>query len=168
MDRYGQRKDGTWPRKVSLDAEIIEADEQEQSLLDPVTPFAERDKYQAWASGLKQPRAISVSNGSTAAGGSWRPTAGCSSPPESMSSGTVSTVPSTRTQAAYEWLPPRQGPFAKAWRGQSVSLHIVNQIRKWGESYEARYRERAMRRQLFWGFTSLGNWSDWELLRGVP
>ena len=49
-----------------------------------------------------------------------------------------------------------------------MSFHIVNQIRKWGERYEARARERAVRRQLFWGFTSIGNWSDWELLRGVP
>ena len=49
-----------------------------------------------------------------------------------------------------------------------MSFHIVNQIRKWGERYEARSRDRAVRRQLFWGFTSIGNWSDWELLRGVP
>jgi hypothetical protein len=73
-----------------------------------------------------------------------------------------------QTQAAYEWPPPRGGRFAKGWKGQDVSFHIVNQIRKWGERYEARYRERAMRRQLFWGFTSIGNWSDWKLLRGVP
>ena len=48
VDRYGQRKDGTWPRKVRSDAGLIEADTQEQQRLDPVTRFADRDDYQAW------------------------------------------------------------------------------------------------------------------------
>jgi hypothetical protein len=45
VDRYGQRKDGTWPRKVRSDAELIESDQQEQHLLDTVTRFADRVKY---------------------------------------------------------------------------------------------------------------------------
>jgi Beta-galactosidase len=170
VDRYGQRKDGTWPRKVNSEAEIIEADEQERSLVDPVTPFAERDPYQAWAKGPKR-RATGYFRVERVDGRWW-----FVAPNGRLFFATGVNVIwhglpapiNARTAAAYEWLPPRQGPFARAWQGQSVSFHIVNQIRKWGESYEARSRERAIRRQLFWGFTSLGNWSDWELLRGVP
>src|SRR5215470_15603760 len=41
VDRYGQRQDRSWPRKVHSDAELIEFDQHEQQLLDTVTQFAD-------------------------------------------------------------------------------------------------------------------------------
>jgi hypothetical protein len=170
VDRYGQRKDGTWPRKVHSDAALIEADTQEQQRLDPVTRFADRDHYHSWTKGPTR-RATGYFRVERVDGRWW-----FVAPNGRLFFATGINVLrpgihgpiNERTQAAYEWLPPREGRFAKAWKDQEVSFHIVNQIRKWGERYEARARERAVRRQLFWGFTSIGNWSDWELLRGVP
>jgi hypothetical protein len=170
VDRYGQRQDRSWPRKVSSDAELIESDKKEQQLLDTVTRFADRDAYQAWAKGPKR-RATGYFRVERLGGRWW-----FVAPNGRLFFATGINVIwpgihgpiDERTQEAYAWLPPREGLFAKAWGGQGVSFQIVNQIRKWGESYEGRYRERAVRRQLFWGFTSMGNWSDWQLLRGVP
>jgi hypothetical protein len=170
VDRYGQRKDGTWPRKVGSDAALLEADTHEQQRLDPVTRFADRDDYQAWA--MRPQRHATGYFRVERVDGRWWFVA-----PNGrlfFATGINVILPglhapmNEQTQAAYEWLPPHGGLFTKAWKEQGVSFHIVNQIRKWGEHYEARSRERAVRRQLFWGFTSIGNWSDWELLRGIP
>jgi hypothetical protein len=170
VDRYGQRKDATWPRKVRSDAALIEADRQEQQRLDRVTRFADRDDYQAWAVG-PQRHATGYFRIERLDGRWW-----FVAPNGRLFFATginviwpgIHAPINEQTQAAYEWLPPHEGLFTKAWKDQEVSFHVVNQIRKWGARFEARARERAMRRQLFWGFTSIGNWSDWELLRGVP
>jgi Beta-galactosidase len=170
VDRYGQRKDGTWPRKVRSDAELIEADVQEQRLLEPVTRLADRDGYHAWAKGPRR-RATGYFRVEQVDGRWW-----FVAPNGRLFFATgvnviwhgIHAPIDGQTQAAYEWLPSREGLFAEAWNEQGVSFHVVNQLRKWGEDYKARYRERALQRQLFWGFTSIGNWSDWELVRGVP
>ncbi len=67
-------------------------------------------------------------------------------------------------EAAYEWLPPRDGEFATAWQkdsgGTAVSFHLVNQIRKYGEPYDAdRYTARMIDRMRKWGFNSTGAFS---------
>jgi agarase len=46
-----------------------------------------------------------------------------------------------------------------------LSLYRANLVRKWGEAFRARYLDRAIARQLAWGFTSIGNWSDHALFR---
>jgi hypothetical protein len=170
VDRYGQRKDGTWPRKVRSDADLIEADRQERRRLEALTRIGDRDDYHAWAKGPKR-RATGYFRVEQVDGRWW-----FLAPNGRLFFATGINVIwpgiygpiNGQTQAAYEWLPPREGLLAKGWNEEGVSFHVVNQIRKWGEHYEARARERAVRRQLFWGFTSIGNWSDWELLRGVP
>jgi hypothetical protein len=66
--------------------------------------------------------------------------------------------------AAYASLPPKRGRFADAW-SHGLSLYRANLIRKWGPEYRRRYLDRAIARQLAWGFTSIGNWSDHALFR---
>jgi hypothetical protein len=153
VDRYGQRKDGAWPHKVRSDADLIEADRQERRRLERVTRVAERDHYQAWAKG-PQRRATGYFLVEQVDGRWW-----FIAPNGRLFFATGINViwPGIhgpidgQTQAAYEWLPPREGLLAKAWNEEGVSFHVVNQIRKWGEDYEARAHERAIRRQLFWG-----------------
>ncbi len=61
-------------------------------------------------------------------------------------------------ESSYEWLPPHDGEFATAWRdGNSVSFHLVNMIRKFGEPIDsARYTTRMIERMRKWGFNSSG------------
>jgi hypothetical protein len=128
VDRYGQRKDATWPRKVHSDAALIEADTQEQRRLDPVTRFADRDEYQAWAMG-PQRRATGYFRVERIDSRWW-----FVAPNGRLFFATGINVMwpgihapiNDQTRAAYEWLPPREGLFTKAWEEQGVSFHIVN------------------------------------------
>ena len=65
-------------------------------------------------------------------------------------------------EAAYEWLPPRDGEFASAWRdgGTAISFQLANMIRKYGEPYDSeRYTARMIERMRKWGFNSIGAFS---------
>ena len=64
-------------------------------------------------------------------------------------------------EAAYEWLPPREGEFASVWRdGTAVSFQLANMIRKYGEPYDSeRYTARMIERMRKWGFNSIGAFS---------
>lgn len=67
-------------------------------------------------------------------------------------------------EAAYEWLPPRDGEFASAWKGDAggtvISFHLANMIRKYGEPYDPdRYMARMIERMRKWGFNSTGAFS---------
>ncbi len=68
-------------------------------------------------------------------------------------------------EAAYEWLPPREGEFASAWKadsgGTAVSFQLANMIRKYGEPYDSeRYTARMIERMRKWGFNSIGAFSS--------
>ena len=67
-------------------------------------------------------------------------------------------------EAAYEWLPPREGEFATAWRkdsgGTVVSFQLANMIRKYGRPYSGEdYTARMIARMRLWGFNSIGAFS---------
>ena len=67
-------------------------------------------------------------------------------------------------ESAYEWLPPRDGDFASAWKADSggtvVSFHLANMIRKYGQPYSADgYATRMVERMRKWGFNSIGAFS---------
>ena len=64
-------------------------------------------------------------------------------------------------EAAYEWLPPRDGQFASAWNGDAViSFHLANMIRKYGQPYDSEsYMARMIERMRKWGFNSTGAFS---------
>jgi hypothetical protein len=67
-------------------------------------------------------------------------------------------------ESAYEWLPPRDGEFASAWKpdsgGTVVSFHLANLIRKYGQPYSAdSYASRMVARMRKWGFNSIGAFS---------
>src|SRR5207244_8602103 len=67
-------------------------------------------------------------------------------------------------ESAYEWLPPRDGEFASAFRkedgGTVFSFHLANMIRKYGQPYTSEdYTTRMIARMRAWGFNSFGAFS---------
>jgi hypothetical protein len=67
-------------------------------------------------------------------------------------------------ESAYEWLPPRDGEFASAFRkedgGAVFSFHLANMIRKYGQPYSSEdYTARMIARMRKWGFNSIGAFS---------
>ncbi|NLX07320.1 MAG: hypothetical protein GXY33_19445 [Phycisphaerae bacterium] len=73
----------------------------------------------------------------------------------------------TGRESFFEWLPPREGPFAEAWmpnawghEGVDFFLPITaNLIRKYGEPWRTRKNEITFRRMKAWGFSGGGKWA---------
>ena len=66
-------------------------------------------------------------------------------------------------EQVYEWLPSHDGDFKSAfhpneyWNPTSLSFHLVNSIRKYGQPYDpAKYTTRMIERARKWGFNSGG------------
>jgi len=68
-------------------------------------------------------------------------------------------------ETAYEWLPEAKGEFETAFRPGSdasiVSFHLVNQIRKYGQPFDAdSFAARMIERLRKWGFNSVGAFTE--------
>jgi hypothetical protein len=68
----------------------------------------------------------------------------------------------TGREELYEWLPPRSGAFARAWRPGNtgaVSFYIANLIRKYGAFDLDAWTGQVVRRARAWGLNSAGAFS---------
>ncbi len=179
VDQYGQRSNANWPDKVKNDEDLKQADEREARELAQAKPYPGRDEYQAWADGpmLEATGFFRVEQ----VDGRWWFVApngrlffaigidcvgvGADGPQNDL-------VPE-----AYSWRPVTESEFEQAWSSKfhgttkwnlegGLSLYRANLIRKWGpEGLGEKGRERAVLRQLAWGFTCYGNWTDGKLLQ---
>ena len=178
IDEYGQRSNMDWPEKVRKDGDLRAADQREGAELAEAEPFPERDEFQAWTDGPAR-EATGFFRVEEIAGRWWfiAPNghvfyavgidvvgAGADAPQHHL-------VPE-----AYSWRPEKEGEFAQAWssglwgggrrEGEYLSLYRANLIRKWGpRELSEKAGARAQDRQLAWGFTCLGNWTDVSILR---
>ena len=166
IDRYGQRPDFDWPGKVGNDADVVKADKSEATELAQWKPDRERDGYQAWkgapgrkATGFFRVEEIDGRWWFVAPNGNLYYAAGIDCVGPWMNARLDPVV-----QAAYSWLPPKEGEFSSAWGKDDVSFYRINMIRKWGpDKAEAMAFDRELSRCLAWGFTCLGNWCDARL-----
>jgi hypothetical protein len=87
------------------------------------------------------------------------------------------TTPVTDREFLWEWLPPREGPYAAAWRRDVWSandgsdyacLHTCNLVRKYGEGWRDRTLEQSRRRLKAWGFSGGGKWGSPAGMVDVP
>jgi len=71
----------------------------------------------------------------------------------------------TGRERDYEWLPPKQGEFATAWRPKTpgvVSFYIANWIKKFGKPFDPEeWSGQVVDRLRAWGFNSAGAFSDY-------
>lgn len=176
VDKYGQRSGMNWPGKVFSDRDIIRADKKEEVELGKYRPAPDRDIFHAWT-GRGPRKATGFFRVENVEGRWWfiapsgRLFYACGL--DCVIGGVDARLDST-VRAAYSWLPPTKGKFESAWRlrrarrggekAWGLSLYRANLIRKWGpDEYRRWYLERAIARQLAWGFTSIGNWADHDL-----
>lgn len=172
VDRYGQRTVMTWPGKVKNDADIVRADRREETELVRYRHPADRDAFHAWreaparrATGFFRVEQVDGRWWFVAPNGRLYYATGM----DCVICGVGARVDPT-VRAAYSWLPPRKGPLAAGWeagrrRGEAkdvlgLNMYRANLVRKWGPDFRRRFLRRAIARQLAWGFTSIGNWSD--------
>ncbi len=169
VDEFGQNSHGTWPSKVYSEEELRAWDRREVMELEQMPQMQDRDKYQAWTGGGRHEgtgffRTKKID-------GRWWLVA----PNGNLffSSGIDCVLPgiyaplTNLTRPAYTSLPPKDGIFEECWEEiqrkdgtfDGVSFYRANLARKWGEGYLKKFNDRALKRQISWGFTTIGNWS---------
>ena len=170
IDRYGQSSAVSWPGKVRADTDIVRADRREAAELARAGPCPGRDCFQAWTG--RAPRTASGFFRVEEVDGRWWLIAPSGRPYYATGMDVVICGVDARLDplvlSAHAWLPPQTGPLRDAWSGgdgrqRGLSLYRANLIRKWGPGFRRRWLDRAIARQLAWGFTSIGNWSDHAL-----
>ncbi len=76
-------------------------------------------------------------------------------------------TPYSGLEAAFRWLPPREGDFAAAFeqtagRGEAINYLAANFLRAFGpDGWRAAWAEIALGHLAAWGFNTVANWSDW-------
>jgi hypothetical protein len=85
----------------------------------------------------------------------------------------------TGREGWFSWTPQPEGPFgafvrqvsgvhsraeAIGGQGMAVNFHGINLARKYGGDWEPKSRERALARLTAWGFNTVGNWSNTDML----
>ena len=185
IDRFGQYEHQTWPGKIAEETELRERAEAETKHLAAAPALAGRDAFGGWRDG-PQLEATGWFRTTRLDGKWWLVT------PEghlffSLGVDCVGTWERTfveQREAWFEWLPEPDDPqfggiygrvggvhsMAEAIGGEGrvFSFYQANLIRKFGENWPARWREQAHARLQAWGFNTLGNWSQGDVISQGP
>jgi hypothetical protein len=180
VDRFGQYRHANWPGKVKSEKDLIIRRDRES-----LTPLrSDGDRYGGWAGGPKL-KATGWFRTEKVDGRWWLVT------PEgrlffSIGVNCVYNWEPTFTEKReswFEWLPEEDSEFKPAlgytsWvhsmaepiggKGRTIGFYRANLIRKYGNGWEAAWRERSYARLTAWGFNTIGNWSDQEVLKQSP
>ncbi|MDH7602131.1 MAG: glycosyl hydrolase [Armatimonadota bacterium] len=83
-------------------------------------------------------------------------------------------TPVSGREYLFEWLPPKEGDYAFAWRRGAwggdehidyIAFHTANLVRKYGDGWSAKAVETTRRRLRSWGFSGVGKWGE---IKGLP
>ncbi len=173
VDRFGQYKYDDWPGKLKDESELRTrlAAEKEDLAKHPRLPG--RDKYGGWKDG-PQRAATGWFRTEKVDGKWWLIT------PEGrlfFSLGIDCVGHWTRTivtkrEEWFDWLPDPDGPFREHYgtfsnthrgpvkKGRSFGFYSANLQRKYGDGWQAKWRETVRRRLRSWGFNTIANWSS--------
>ncbi|HDP33589.1 MAG TPA: beta-agarase, partial [Candidatus Hydrogenedentes bacterium] len=184
IDAYGQYIHEDWPGKVHEDAALAQSAAREKEQLQNAPRLPGMDAVCGWADGPQLDGTgwfrVEQVNGRW-----WFVT------PEgrlflSIGVNCVHYGDSTFIEGRDDWfegLPDADGSFANFWgrvsgvhsmaeavggQGRVFNHYGSNLKRKLGEGYVAAAREMAYDRLRAWGFTTVGNWSDGDVLRQSP
>lgn len=168
VDQFGQRKNKTWPGKIKSVGELIAAKESEMRM--PDQDFDNGcDKFGGWIDGpvLESTGFFRVANHQ---GKYWFVT------PEGRlmwSFGVTGVRPNaprvgatriTGREFLFEQLPLKTGTDSICWTSEDdASFYTWNILRKYQDLQK--WRERIFRRLPSWGYNTIGNWSEPEILR---
>ena len=169
VDRFGQSTREDWPQKVKSEDELKADTETEATWLATLHP-PELDAYGGLPGsgeqlGLKATGFFHVEQKKERwflvdpAGNAFFHLGLCGASP-----GEDYTLVKGR-EAAYEWLPKREGDFATVFQkdsgGTALSFYLANVIRKTGQPFDSEtFTERLIPRLRKWGFNSVGAFSN--------
>lgn len=183
IDRFGQYKHADWPGKLR-DAEEF-ADRIEEEAGDHAFEMPDRDEYGGWAAG-PQREATGWFRTENIDGKWWLITP---SGHLFFSTGIdcVGTWSLTFIEGRDDWfegLPSEDDPRFRGCyqqvanahsgadiiggKGKAFGFYKANLIRKYGENWQQRWRDTSYARLKSWGFNTIGNWSQSDVLQNSP
>ena len=185
VDEFGQFAHADWPGKVHSLEELRAEEEAEDKALgaEPESPIPGADRFGGWGDG-PQLEATGMFRTEKWNGRWWLVdpdghlffSLGCNYVR------LQGRTPVLRRERFFSWLPGRDDPlFADCWKdgklnwlGDSLykgvetvpqfDFAMANQKRLYGEDWKKTFIDRQHRRMRSWGFTSMGNWSDPEIM----
>ena len=181
IDRFGQYKHDTWPGKLDDEREFAEQIRDEERALDANPRLPDRDAYGGWADGLRR-EATGWFRTEEIDGKWWLVT------PEghlflSIGMDCVGTWSQTfveQRESWFDWLPDADDPvFGRMYgnasgahsmadviggKGRTFGFYAANLARKYGVDWPERWRETTCRRLRAWGFNTIGNWSQGDVI----
>lgn len=184
VNRFGQYIHADWPGKLKDEAELATRRDAEEKALAAKAALPGRDRFGGWAEG-PQLDGTGWFRTQEVDGRWWLVT------PEGrlfFSTGTdcVGTGEQTfveKREAWFEWLPDAEGPFQALYsevsgahsmaepidgKGRTFSFYRANLIRKYGEQWPELWRANAYARLQAWGFNTIANWSQEDVLQNSP
>ncbi|MCL6519283.1 MAG: hypothetical protein K6T99_05585 [Armatimonadetes bacterium] len=179
VDKFGQYKHETWPGKLKSERELAERREMEEKSLRE-SKWQDRDRFGGWANGPKQEATGWFRTQKV--GGKWWLVDPDGNLFFSIGVDCVRTGDSTFTEKReewFEWLPGEDEKFKPAvgyssgahsmadvigGKGKTVNFYRANLIRKYGSEWERKFRETACARLKAWGFNTIGNWSQEDVM----
>ncbi len=187
VDAFGQFAHVEWPGKIHSEDELQRAKSEEARwLAEHAAPPAGRDAWGGWAAG-PQLKATGRFRTEKVNGAWWLVD------PDGrlfFSHGVDCVRPGSDTgitgrERYFAWLPEKETPFSAFYGKSGWAPHgfykdkgsfktfdfaRANQLRKYGEGWEAAYADLAHQRIRAWGLNTVANWSDAKvyLLRRTP
>ncbi|HOZ49212.1 MAG TPA: beta-galactosidase [Candidatus Hydrogenedentes bacterium] len=185
VDRFGQYKHSDWPGKLHKESDFAQrraAEERERAARAAVPG---RDRFGGWADG-PQREATGWFRTEAIDGVWWLVT------PDGhlfFSNGVDCVGTWERTWVTgrdtwFEWLPKRDDPtygplFSEqsgahsmadpiGGAGTTFTFYGANLIRKYGDAWADRWRESVYQRLPAWGFNTIANWSQGDVLENSP
>jgi hypothetical protein len=174
IDRYGQSIQADWPGKVRSDDELKQADAVEAKQFAQWQDSTGFDEYggvrgATWSQKPSGFFAVSKHDRKwwlvSPAGNPCFYVGLCDAPALDWEA-----TPTDGREFLFEWLPPKDGAFAPAWRTNPWSVpgqehsnylapHTVNLIRKYGSSFGSQASASTVRRAKMLGFSGFAKWS---------
>ncbi len=181
IDAFGQYKHADWPGKLKSESELRQRGKREARALHQHPQLPGRDRFGGWANGPLL-KATGWFRTEQVDGSWWLVT------PEgrlffSVGMDCVGTWEHTFVTGRenwFEWLPERErGPFSGMYshqkgahsgaeaiggEGFTFGFYTANLYRKYGEQWPELWRENAYARLRAWGFNTIANWSQADVL----
>ena len=185
INRFGQYMHADWPGKLNDEEELVKRRERERKTLDQAPALADRDAWGGWTEGPTR-EATGWFRTEQVDGKWWLVT-----PDGSLffSNGIdcVGTWSQTFVEGRtdwFAWLPEAEDPvFGSMYghhegahrgaepisgKGRTFRFYAANLARKYGEGWPGSWRATAYDRLRAWGFNTIGNWSQHDVLEHSP
>lgn len=184
VDRFGQYMHGDWPGKLKDEAEWAARRDAEAERFAEASPLPGRDAYGGWEDGPKR-EATGWFRTEKVDGMWWLVTPGghlfFSAGIDCV--GTWEQTFVEQREPWFAWLPEEDSPFAAfhgrqenahsmaepiGGAGRTFSFYRANLLRKYGENWPEMWRAASCQRLASWGFNTIGNWPQGDVLEHCP